>query len=127
MDLRKLTPAERFKSFRCALRGVMHVFRTQPNAWIMALATAVVVAAGCFFHVHRIEWALLATAIFLVVVAETMNTAIESLTDLASPERHPLAGQAKDAAAGAVLLTVLFALLTAILVFGPRVLAYLPC
>jgi diacylglycerol kinase (ATP) len=127
MDLRKLTPAERLKSFRCAFHGVTHVFRSQPNAWIMALATAVVVAAGCFFHVARIEWALLATAIFLVFVAETINTAIESLTDLASPERHPLAGQAKDAAAGAVLLTVLFALFTAILVFGPRVLACLPC
>lgn len=125
MDLRKLTPAERFKSFRYALRGIAEVLRTQPNAWLMLLATIVVIAAGLLLHVDRLEWALLATAIILVIITETINTAIEHLTDLASPEYHPLAGQTKDAAAGAVLLAALFALIVAILVFGPRILARL--
>ncbi len=84
------------------------------------MAAAVVFMAGIFFHVDRIEWALLASAVFLVLVAETINTAIEHLTDLASPERHPLAGHAKDAAAGAVLLAVIFSVLIAAIVFGTR-------
>ncbi|HNR33824.1 MAG TPA: diacylglycerol kinase family protein [Candidatus Hydrogenedentes bacterium] len=120
MDLRRLAPAERLRSLGYALRGIAHVFHTQPNAWIMAMAAAVVFMAGIFFHVDRIEWALLASAVFLVLVAETINTAIEHLTDLASPERHPLAGHAKDAAAGAVLLAVIFSVLIAAIVFGTR-------
>jgi diacylglycerol kinase len=118
MDFSKLLPAERAKSFGYALRGIAHVFRTQPNAWIMALAAVVVVGAGVWFRVDRIEWALLAAAIFLIVIAETINTAIERLTDLASPGLHPLAAHAKDAAAGAVLLAALFALVIAVLVFA---------
>jgi len=118
MHLRKLKPAERLKSLGNALRGIGYVFRTQPNAWIMALATVGVVVVGVLLQADRIEWALLATAISLVVIAETINTAIECLTDLVSPECHPLAARAKDAAAGAVLLAVIFALLIAAFVFG---------
>mgnify|MGYP000424569682 CR=1 FL=1 len=120
MDLHRLAPAERLRSFACALRGIAFVFRSQPNAWIMAFAIAVVVAAGILFRVDRLEWALIALAVFLVVIAETVNTAIEQLTDLACPERHPLAARAKDAAAGAVLLAVLFSVLAAAMVFGAR-------
>lgn len=120
MDLRRLAPAERLRSLGFALRGIAHVFRTQPNAWIMALATVVVAMAGIVFRVDRIEWALLASAVLLVIAAEAINTAIEHLTDLASPESHPLAAHAKDAAAGAVLIAAIFSLFVAAVVFGSR-------
>ena len=55
-----------------------------------------------------------------VWAAELVNTAIEALTDLASPAYHPLAGKAKDVAAGAVLLAALGALMVGVLVFGPK-------
>ena len=108
-----------------ALRGVAMVFCSQPNAWIMIVAAVVVVSAGIAFHVSGVEWCFLCAAIFLVVIAEMFNTALEALTDLVTAERHPLARKAKDAAAGAVLLAAAFALIVAFVVFGPRILGLL--
>ena len=72
------------------------------------------------------EWALVALAVAGVWAAELFNTAIEALTNLVSPGYHPLAGRAKDVAAGAVLLAALGALAVGGLVFGPRIWALLP-
>ena len=69
------------------------------------------------------EWCLIAIAIILVFLAETFNTAIESLVDLVSSEHHPLAGQAKDMAAGAVLLAALLAFVIGLGIFGPKTIA----
>jgi len=82
-----------------------------------------VLAAGWFFGITRIEWCAVVAAIGLVVTAEGVNTAIEAVVDLASPEQHPLAGRAKDVAAGAVLLAAVTAAVIGLLVFGPRLLA----
>ena len=125
MNLRKLTPRERAKSFAYAVRGILTVVRFQPNAWIMLAASVCVVAAGLWFGVSTMEWCFLLGAVFVVFLAEAFNTAIEYLTDLASPEHHPVAEKAKDAAGGAVLLAAVLALLIGILVFGPRILAML--
>ena len=116
MNVGRLRPKARMRSFLCALRGVGYVLRTQPNAWIMVAAAACTFAAGLILRVSRIEWCLLITAICLVIAAEIFNTALESLTDLVSPEYHPLAGRAKDAAAGAVLVSAFLALAIGILV-----------
>jgi diacylglycerol kinase (ATP) len=58
----------------------------------------------------------------LIRIAETLNTAVERLTDLVSPEYHPLAGKVKDVAAGAVLVAMLAAVSIGLVVFGPRLL-----
>jgi diacylglycerol kinase len=58
----------------------------------------------------------------LVVGAEMMNTAIENVVDLASPEQHPLAGKAKDIAAGAVLICAIISVFIGLLIFVPKVL-----
>ena len=63
--------------------------------------------------------ALVALAIGAVWSAELLNTAVEALTDLVSPEYHALAGKAKDVAAGAVLVVAAGALVVGLLVFGP--------
>lgn len=125
MEIRKLTPRARAKSFLCALRGLATVFSSQPNSWIMLVAAVCTFATGALLHVSLTEWCLLLIAMFVVVIAEVINTAIEYLTDLVSPEYHPLAGKAKDAAAGAVLLAALLAFLTGLLVVGPKLLALL--
>ena len=121
VDLRKLTISDRAKSFLCACQGLAGVVSTQPNTWYMALATVAVVAAGLVLGLSALEWGLIATAVFVVWLAELLNSALELLTDLASPEQHPLAKKAKDAAAGAVLLAVLFSLVIAALVLGPKI------
>jgi len=109
------------RSFGNAFRGIGILLRTQANARIHAVAMAVAVAAGVWFRISPGEWCAIAAAVGLVWMAEGMNTAIEAVVDLVQPETHPLAGRAKDVAAGAVLCAALAALVVGLLIFGPRV------
>jgi diacylglycerol kinase (ATP) len=95
------------------------------NAWIHFLLTLLVTAAGFFFGFARSEWCWIILAMVAVWTAEALNTAFELLTDLASPEFHPLAEKAKDVAAGAVLIAAIGALIIGILILGPHVVAWL--
>jgi len=108
-----------------AFRGVGFLLRTQTNARLHLVATVVVIGAGFGFQISRAEWLAIVAAIGLVWTAEGVNTAIEAVVDLVSPEQHPLAGRAKDVAAGAVLLAALAAAVIGLLVFGTRLLALL--
>lgn len=110
----------RVHSFGHAFRGLGDLLRTQPHARIHLLATGVVVAAGLIEGLERLEWALIALAIAAVWTAEAINTAIEAVVDLASPQWHALARRAKDVAAAAVLLAALGAVGVAVVVFGGR-------
>lgn len=111
------------RSFVFAFRGIGFLLHTQTNARIHLAATVVVVGAGFGFEITRAEWLAVVAAIGLVWTAEGLNTAIEALVDLASPEQHPLAGRVKDVAAGAVLLAAIAAAVIGGLIFGPRLLA----
>jgi len=68
------------------------------------------VTAGALLHLPAAAWAVLVLAIGMVLFAELLNTAVEAVVDLVSPEDHPLAKQAKDVAAAAVLIAALTAL-----------------
>ncbi len=83
------------------------------------------IGAGWFFSITTTEWCLVTISIALVLSAEGFNTAIEHLTDLSSPDYHPLAGKTKDVAAGAVLLAAMGAAIVGLIVFLPHVIAYL--
>ena len=82
-----------------------------------------VVATGFWCGLSRLEWCAIVAAIGLVWTAEGLNTALEFLTDLVSPERHPLAEKAKDVAAGAVLTAAMTAATIAAIIFLPKLLA----
>lgn len=110
----------RWFSFRAALDGVAYVLRTQPNAWIELAAGGVVALIGWWLAISLIEWALLGFTVALILALEAVNTAVEAAVDLASPQLHPLAKIAKDAAAGAMIFAVLGSLVVAGLIFGPR-------
>ncbi len=109
----------RVASFGHAGRGVWAALRSEVHLRFHAAATAAVIGLGFYCGITRLEWALVALAVAGVWAAELVNTAIEALTDLASPAWHPLAGKAKDVAAGAVLVAALGALVVGALVFGP--------
>jgi diacylglycerol kinase (ATP) len=94
---------------------------SQQNARIHAAATVLVAAAGLVLGLSWAEWCWIVLAIVAVWTAEALNTAFEFLTDVASPNFHPIAGKAKDVAAGAVLLTAIGAVIIGALVFGPKV------
>jgi diacylglycerol kinase (ATP) len=111
------------RRFGWAGHGVIAHFRTQENARIHFGAAVVTVVAGFLFGISRGEWIAVILAIGLVMTAEAFNTAIESVVDLVSPEQHPLAGRAKDVAAGAVLMAAMTAVVVGVLVFGPHLLA----
>ena len=118
-----LTFTGRVRSIRCAVKGIRVMFASQHNAWIHAAATVIVVAVGLLFGLTRAEWCWITLAVISVWTAEALNTAFEFLTDVASPEFHPLAAKAKDVAAGAVLITALGSAVIGLLVLGPHALA----
>jgi diacylglycerol kinase (ATP) len=115
----------RWYSLRAAAHGAWHTLRTQPNAWIEVTAGVGVIAAGVWLRVSAVEWAILGIVICGVLAMEAFNTALEAIVDLASPRYHALARIAKDAAAGALVFTVLGSIWAGIAIFGPRLLALL--
>ena len=115
----KLTFTGRVRSMRYAFIGIWIMISSQHNAWIHALATFAAVLAGIYFGLTKAEWCWIVLAIVSVWTAESLNTAFEFLTDVASPEYHPIAGKAKDVAAGAVLITAIGAVIIGLIVMGP--------
>lgn len=79
-----------------------------------------VVFFGLLFCISPLEWMVCLLAFGLVTAAEMVNTAIETIVDLVSPEYHVLAGKAKDIAAGAVLVSSVFAAIAGLVIFVPR-------
>src|SRR5689334_18624460 len=122
-ETRSLTFTGRVRSVVYALRGIRTMVASQQNAWIHAVATLVVAAAGITLRLSAAEWCWIVLAVVAVWTAEALNTAFEFLTDVASPAFHPIAGRAKDVAAGAVLLSAIGAAIIGLLIFGPKVAA----
>ena len=97
------------------------MIQTEPNAKIHVLAAVVVSVLAWLFKATPAEWCFLILGMTAVGVTEAINTAIECLTDLVSPEYHPLAGKVKDISAGAVLLAAAGAAIIGVIVFVPKV------
>ncbi|MCQ2559780.1 MAG: diacylglycerol kinase family protein [Clostridia bacterium] len=108
------------KSFKWAFKGLWNTIKTQLNMKIHLGVTFLVFIVGWVVGLSRMEWAIIGLAIALVLAAETFNTALEYLADALSPGFHPLIGQAKNAAAGAVLIAAILAALIGLLIFLPH-------
>ena len=122
MKTERFSLSRRAQSFHFAWRGLVAVARSQHNAWIHGGATVLALVAGLALRPSAGEWALLVLAMAGVWAAEAFNTAIEVLGDALAPNGHPLVGRAKDAAAGAVLVTAVAAAAVGLLVLVPRAL-----
>jgi len=109
----------RVKSFKHAFAGWWFVITTQKNTWVHVTATLMVILLALWLHLRTWDWALLFIVIGMVWIAEFLNTALEAVVDLASPEKHPLAKVGKDVGAAAVLLSALVAILVGFLILGP--------
>jgi len=103
-----------------AWQGISYMLRTQPNAWFQIGIWVVVTAVGLALGHTAGEWRAAVLAMALVWITEALNTAIEDVVDLASPGRHPLAGRAKDVAAGSVVVAVAASAIIGLIIFGPR-------
>ena len=108
-----------FKSFRYAVQGILTATKEQ-NLRFHILSAVIVVLAGFLTGLSITEWVILTIVIALVIGAELFNSAIERVVDLASPEIHPLAKQAKDMAAGAVLVFAVASVIIGLLIFLPK-------
>ncbi len=114
-----------WRSIATALGGVKHTLRHERNARIELGIAATAVLLGLLLGFTALEWAILALLIVTVLALEMMNTALEAVVDLVSPDHHPLAKVAKDTAAGAVVLGAVGSLVVALFLFGPRLWALL--
>ena len=111
--------SRRIRAFGYAFAGWWYVVRTQPNMWIHAIAAALVVFLAWWLHLPARDWAVLVLTIVVVLIAEMGNTAIEAVVDMVMPDEHPLAGAAKDVAAGAVLTAAAGSVFVGLLILGP--------
>ncbi|MDD4490799.1 MAG: diacylglycerol kinase family protein [Paludibacter sp.] len=111
----------RIHSFKNAIRGIRMVIKSEKNMQIHLVVAVLVLIAGWLFNINTTEWLLCLLCFGLVFGAEMVNTAIETLVDLISPQKHELAGKAKDMAAGAVLLCAIFAACIGLIIFVPKV------
>ena len=112
-------------TFSFAVAGLAYLLRTQRNARIHLFAAIVALAMAAWLGLARIEWAVLILTITVVFVLEGINTAIEAVVDLASPEIHPLAKIAKDVSAAMVLVAAGGSAIIGVLLFGPPLLQHL--
>ena len=119
---RKWKNRDLLSSLDFALTGIFTAFQEERNMRKHAVTSLLVVLAGFVFQVSKIEWLFLLLSIFLVIAFEILNSAIENVVDLASHYHFSmLAKKAKDMAAGAVLVVSLFAAVTGLVIFIPRI------
>ncbi|MHB0858916.1 MAG: diacylglycerol kinase family protein [Anaerolineae bacterium] len=108
------------QSFRNALIGLAYVTREERNARIHLVTAVLVIAVSAWLRIGLIEWALMIAAIALVFAGEMLNTVVELTVDLITLEHNPLAKQAKDVAAGAILVAAIAAVVMGMIVLGPH-------
>jgi diacylglycerol kinase (ATP) len=110
-----------FDSFNNAFEGIIHVLRTQRNLRIHFAVAVLVIVLALIVNVTKLELIALLLSISFVLIAEMLNTAIESAIDIATTSFDPMAKLAKDIAAGAVLIAAVNALAVGYLVFSNKI------
>ena len=108
------------RSFGYAFKGVAYAAATQLNFRIHLVAMVLAIFIGYLLNISVNEWEWITLSITLVLVTEIFNTMIETLTDFVSPGYNEKAGHIKDMSAGAVVIAALFALITGLIIFLPK-------
>ncbi|EOL42113.1 diacylglycerol kinase [Enterococcus phoeniculicola ATCC BAA-412] len=110
------------RSVEFAFQGIKTVFQEERNMRKHVLFGSLAILAGFIFQLSQIEWLWLLLAVFLVLVVEIINTIFENVVDMVTEFHfHPIGKKVKDMAAGAVLLTALFASLIGAILFLPKI------
>ena len=118
---RKWKNRDVISSLEFALTGIFTAFKEEKNMRSHVLSALAAIIAGLIFRISAIEWLLLLLSIFLVIAFEIMNSAVENVVDLASDYHFSMrAKNAKDMAAGAVLVVSVFAVITGLIIFLPK-------
>lgn len=118
---KKFSLIKRAESFTHAGRGLFIFLKTTHNVWLEIFAFILVILAGMFFKIMKVEWLMIIIVSGIVFISEAFNTAMEIDIDLTSPTYHPYAKDTKDVAAGAVLLSAILAIIVGIMIFAPYI------
>lgn len=108
------------KSFVYATQGIIHAIKSEQNFRLHLLAAGIVFLASLWTDLSKWEWIIVVMLIFGMFMIELVNTAVERIVDLASPDFHPLAKQAKDLAAGACLVYAICTVIVGLIIFIPK-------
>ena len=108
-------------SFKYAFTGMWSAYKSERNMKIHVLATIIVVILGLILKINIVEWCFCITSIVLVISAELLNTAIENIVDMISPEKNEKAKLIKDISAGAVLVLAIGAFIIGMIIFIPKI------
>ena len=114
-------PRRVIRSIKHAKQGLEHALRSERNLSIHFILGAGVLAVGWWLRVSAYELAFLVIVIFLVIIAETINTAIEELVSILSPGHREEAANAKNVAAAVVLLSAVAAIVVGCIIFLPKI------
>jgi len=109
------------KSFLFAISGLKSALIREPNFRIHTIAAILALSAAYFLNFNLLEWLILAITIFLVITFELLNTVLESLVNLISPELSLEAKMAKDVSAAAVLVSAVFSVIVGAILFLPKI------
>ncbi len=122
-DPRKFSFTSRLRSFKFAFSGLRALLVHEHNSRIHLLAGVFAIVMGIVLHISLVEWSVLVGIMALVIVAEILNSAIESLADHLSPQYNPKIKMVKDYCAAAVLIASFAALVIGIIIFLPKLLS----
>ena len=118
---KKFSISNRLKSFAYAWKGISYSILTQHNFLIHIGFTITAILLGFLLRISDFEWIAIIIIIGIVMSLEILNTAIEELVNLVSPERNKTAGIVKDLAAGAVLISAIAAFIVGVIIFLPKI------
>ena len=110
----------RIRSFGYAFKGIKAVFGNEANMNIHLIMSILVIICGFIFKISITEWMLCIICFGLVISLEMLNSAIENLVNLVSPEQNKIAGKIKDISAGAVLIAAICAAIVGLIIFVPK-------
>ena len=116
---------KRIVSFRNAWNGILHAFKTEVHFRFHVFAAIIAISFALFFNITRIEWTMVLLCIAAVLSSELLNTSVERICDSITKDRDPIIGNAKDLAAGSVLIISAAALIIGAIIFTPYLVRFM--
>lgn len=117
----KIKSKKLINSFKYAIEGICEAFKTERNMKIHIFVMILVIVAGILLKINKLEWIICVLCFAMVIGGELLNTAIETVVDIAMPYKDEKAKIAKDVSAGAVLVFAIGAVICGLIIFVPKI------
>lgn len=114
-----------FQSLKNALNGIKFVWKYGSNIKVQVVFAILAIILGLILKISLTEFAILVLTIFIVLICEVLNTAIEKVVDLYTLEYNEIAKIVKDVAAGAVTISAVMSVIIGIILFLPKLINFI--